>query len=221
MKVKIRKQDYEKTAFERSAEARQHNDRLFKEARTMIESTATRPTARRQDGLFETDALRDARVAEEKRRADAKNPAPVKPVPAPLEVGDQIAIFESFCARTGFHKTPWNTEMLSRCVDYNVGAGNLTFSSSGLDACYKFLSEGDYLESRVRHRGQGAPKEFPEYVPQPEPVDINARRPLTQPSVKQEISKEEHDRLQNMPLDELGAFVRKGYNTKRHGESVR
>jgi hypothetical protein len=114
--------------------------------------------------LFETGALRDARVAEEKRRKDLKNPAPVKPVPAPLEVGDTIAIFESFCTRTGFHKTPWNTEMLSRCIDYNVGAGNLTFSSSGLDACHKFLSEGGYLETRFRHRGQGAPREFPDYL---------------------------------------------------------
>jgi hypothetical protein len=178
--------------------------------------------ARRQDGVCESPDLTAARIAEEARRKALKNPAPVQPAPAPLEVSDQIAIFEAFCARTpDFHRTQWNTEMMSRCLEYNETVGNFTFSSSGLDSCFKFLSEGGYLETRVRHRGQGAPREFPEYV-QPEPVeDINAKRPLTQPSVTQVISKEEHDRLKNMPLEELAAEVRRGYNTRRHGEAVR
>lgn len=178
--------------------------------------------ARRQDGFFEDTSLTAARIAEEARRKALKNPAPVQPAPAPLEVSDQIAIFEAFCARTpDFHRTQWNTEMMSRCLEYNAAVKNITFSSSGLDACFKYLSDGGYLETRIRHRGQSAPREFPEYV-QPEPVeDINAKRPLTQPSVTQVISKEEHDRLNKMPLAELAAEVRKNYNHRRAGEVVR
>jgi hypothetical protein len=220
MNIKIRKQDHEKSKWDKSADARENNKRVIAEARTMTDAPDTRPTTRKQDGIFETPDLKAARIAEEQRRKALKNPAPVKPASAPLEVGDTIAIIEAFFARTGFHKTPWNVEQLSRCIDYNVAVGNLIFSSSGLNACYKFLNGGGYLETAVRHRGQSAPKEFPEYVPQPAPEDINAKRPLMHPAVRQVVSKDEYTRLQNMPLEDLAAEVRKNYNHQKAGLTI-
>jgi hypothetical protein len=129
-----------------------------------------------------------------------------------LEVADKVALLEAFFGRTpAFAKTQWNVEMLNRCLTYNISVGKISFSSSGLDSIYRFLRENGYLEHQIRHRGDRAPQEFPECVPQPPAPDINAKVPLAQPAVTQVISLAERQRLMNMPLEDLAKTVRTGY----------
>ena len=212
-------QDFEKNRFVQSLDSRQAKQEAIKEAINNPPPPSRKVqvlnTKRRID-IAESPDLREARIAEEKRRADLKKPQPVNAVPVELELADKLALMDAFFVRNpSFARTQWNKEMLHRCMTYNIAVNpRFTFSSSTLDRSFQYLLKGGFLENAIRHRGDKAPLEFEEYV-QPQPaIDINAKKPLMQPAVTQVISLAERQHLNNMPLDELAATVRRELKTK-------
>jgi hypothetical protein len=130
-------------------------------------TVAPRKTA---SGVVEEARLTKAREAEQRRRADAKNPVPARTTPVLLLAPEDIqAILESWIRiRTEqgrFFPTNWNSEQLTRLVHHQVETNGWTWGISSFDAANEWLAANGYFETERHHRGQQAPKEFPVYQP--------------------------------------------------------
>jgi hypothetical protein len=129
-------------------------------------------------GVTETPELTAARQAEQARRKALENK-----VTGQVQSNDYIAenaeaITIGWITRNStevggtFFMSEWNLAQLCKCLDWQIKSGQPGFNIWGisqLTAAHDFLLKGGYYEGERFHRGQAAPKEFPQWVaPQPQ-----------------------------------------------------
>ena len=133
-------------------------------------------------GVTETPDLTSARQAEQARRKALETQATGRVQRDEIIPENATAIMIGWITRNAitsggtFFYCEWNVAQLTKCVDWQIRSGQPGFDIWGISqitAAHQFLLANGYYETERHHRGQEAPKSFPQWAaPQstPEPV---------------------------------------------------
>jgi hypothetical protein len=182
--------------------------------RASAKSGIEAPSRTQSYRIPEDTKLREARLAEEARRAALKNP-PKQAATFSYSDADWAAILQGWKARhPEYIPTAHNGQNLGRMLAHQCAIGQLEWNSEGLTACHNWLAANDYYEPAEgqRKRGQPAPKVYPQYVPERPKADnsIVVKTYTT-------MTEEENASLRTKNFDQLAAEAR-SLNKKRTGK---